>query len=554
MSALRMRFFRACPSLNRFSGKFLWLLMVVLVLLLLLPYLRSGYYGDDRWNLNFFGYAEFENKTFSQCIKDEILFWFRHGRIMWLAVLTTKWTVFPNLLIYRLYHVSLVLISVALGSLYFERITRTKNSKWVFALVLISLFQFREGQDPITSYAGLLQYVCIFGFLALILVERYRYEPSLLVGFSLSILLFCAISTYEVGFVFYSIAVLVLIVEKRYWLLLLNVLVLGCYLVSVALLRKNFETYVGIQPGFQIEKIAQTTYYQGISSIPLSYLFFGILEKRHAFVFFDWDIFVRAAIVSCFLYFCLVRLLLTVPSIRETRNFFQVAIYRRTIVLSLSSLLLLFVVPALLIGFSARYQTEVKIGIGYLPVYVSYFGVAGFLVYMLLLVKRVHWLQKLVIIVIAFVGGMHLYFNEIMRKRADFDVQASRRLMMGAIDSGIWNHVPQGALVVYEDCFFPYLYNKYFLYYETKRRFETKCGTRAEAAKEAMGRPLFFSTMDLKRGVFRLERLQGSLGGFLELVYLHGRAARRVEKFGASGRFAGREGMLLVSPWPADSR
>jgi hypothetical protein len=130
------------------------------------------------------------------------------------------------------------------------------------------------------------------------------------------------------------------------------------------------------------------------------------------------------------------------------------------------------VLPALLISLSPRWQHDLYWGVGYLPVYIEFFGVALIalaLVYWLIRAVRPVVVRRVVVVVIALaiavVGVVNFQNNRVMLQLDNAGWQYSRAAVETALDNGVASlSSPQDTLLTVEK--FPFA-TQGFVYFHT---------------------------------------------------------------------------------------
>jgi membrane protease YdiL (CAAX protease family) len=116
----------------------------------------------------------------------------------------------------------------------------------------------------------------------------------------------------------------------------------------------------------------------------------------------------------------------------------------------------LFLLPSLLLSSSPKYQHELTMGIGYLPVYVSYFGISLMIVAFLILVSNLvsrfdNRQFKSVIIIFSLIFSLILtlnYINDsVVVEKVNQEWLYPRALMESGLRNGIFEQVPPGSFL-----------------------------------------------------------------------------------------------------------
>lgn len=252
-------------------------------------------------------------------------------------------------------------------------------------LALVLLIQLRAFADPLLGFAGIMQLLLAQLLLTMVALEKYlaTRRPSWLVA---SVAIFTtSLVTYEISYIFVPIFLAMIYARRREWRA--SLAVLHPYLAVIVVLsafifglRYNVRMPHDFPYRFRLfpVEIVATSLTQATSALPLSYA----LLSPHRPYYFDgwravtrWENWLVAAWAAGMAWLLLDRL--RAGSIRTVSPK----------MLALVGLLTWFL-PGVPISVSPKYQSCVEVGIGYLPVYVQYIGVA------LLAVAGLLWLAR----------------------------------------------------------------------------------------------------------------------------------------------------------------
>ena len=339
------------------------------------PFLFNGYYTDNALNSQLPIKLDRLGVSVWQFMYQATLDWIAYaGRFFPLTFLSCHgfYVLFPNLLLARGIHLLIVFSCLYFFSYLVYQWSRSR----ALALLMVPFFglvvECRSSFDPISGFPGLLQAVFLFGLGALYLQLKFirKIQMSLL-GAAL-FLLFCGLLTYEATLIFVPLFVILPWVrtkslKKTAWASLPYLVLTALYLGFCLYLRtKKSNQYDAIQAVFHSRPFLNTFWMQAASALPLSrfyYLapgtFMGILkESLHS--------------VSTYLA-VLSGMILTYLGIEKARleNTKEVRVRADLVVLGIC----LWLFPSALIGLSKKWQESLSPGEGYLPLFISYFGV-----------------------------------------------------------------------------------------------------------------------------------------------------------------------------------
>ena len=341
---------------------------------------KIAYNGDDVINSYVNGALLGHNRTIrthTNIIRD---IWFGNGRFFPLSFYATPlFSTFSTLFSYRLFLVVLNLLVIGAFARLVALLTRDRIAV-ILSVTLFPIFlQLRYYHDPVVSFHGLLQFVALFLFLAMIFqIQGIQKRKNILLILSAVFYLVC-LMLYEISLTFIVIFVLLAILFKGNRFRVRNILfhfaALGIVLAVTFYLRSTATaSYGGTTLSLDIVPALRTFGIQLLAAIPLlnslgslRSLFSGdYFRPYHIFLFGSLAI----AVLSSFIIMA-----------KRSENQSNSSIGEENINLRQKSTLRLFLVglalwmlPATLIAVSERYQNELRPGLGYLPVYIQIFG------------------------------------------------------------------------------------------------------------------------------------------------------------------------------------
>ena len=347
---------------------------------ILFPVLQSGYSGDDQMNSLNPSVAKFNGISLSSLTWADFRHWVtEQGRFYPGAFYANYvWSVFSQVIYYKIF----VLFNVCLNIILFYVLLRVlgfrKATSMLFCLSALGMLQLRLYHDAVLSFACLLLVLTTYLFSSLILFIKYldSRKVSLLV---LSLILFlCALLTYEVAYLFCIIFAAVAVNKLREWKLgaklAIPYFLLSGIIILVSLYLRSLtgvitERYTVSNNALDILK---TYYFQLVASLPMSYYSINprnIFSQKILNVIRNvqaQDIVVALSLTGSLIYVWI-------------KGAFGGQKKLTAIVGAL-----LFFLPNMLTSVSITIQKDMFWGVGYLPIYLSYFGaiiciVSGFL-------------------------------------------------------------------------------------------------------------------------------------------------------------------------------
>jgi len=359
---------------------------VIMAVISLSPMLKSGYISDDSLNSLTKGYLLDTHQTLPEMTYYHINAWVHNeGRFFPLAWYGySLFSVIDNLFLYKIS----ILIVVIINILIFGYFIKTVTNSWSVTLLSILLpplfFQYRLYHDPILSFSWLQQIVFLYTFVSLILLVYYLQNGKRFFLILSSFVYLLSLLTYEITYPFFIFHFLIIYfygTSKKY---IDNVIILLPFILLSflsAMVSMSLRVYCGIPlsggtstyvPNFEIKTYFITLMKQTYAAFPLSY--FSVDPDLIFQTSFDyltnylsiWHILIGVG------YFSLFFLALNNLNLKKLDE----KCIRGLLFLGFSLLIL----PGALMSLSPKYQNELSWGIGYLPVYHSYFGLAMILI------------------------------------------------------------------------------------------------------------------------------------------------------------------------------
>jgi hypothetical protein len=361
-----------------------WVILILVCtvnLASLLPILKTPWSGDDHWYYSpVRGLAQLENKNAIEVTWDDLVGAIRGGR--WFPMQSYRVLVFYYMdrIVYKATILIFVLMNVAVLGYFIYEIT---YDEWLslLAMVLSPLFfqLFRNYHDPLTSYHFVEQVEVLFILMSLLFFLRFlRGRRSLFLIGSLACYTVCLL-VYEVSLVFCMLHALtaykhfgtghardVARASLPFFLLaIFNVV------ITIVIRVVHNPQYGGILPSLDIVAVLRALSHQLYAPLPLT-TFFSHPEAywppwQYATNCWGGDVLVLAIVWTVLCYLTCRMCISTAEDAGGVRA-------KDLTIIGLG----LWFLPAPLIAMSAKYQEEllgVGMGVGYMPVYISYFGV-----------------------------------------------------------------------------------------------------------------------------------------------------------------------------------
>lgn len=338
------------------------ILLIVFCLIVSIPIYHAGFVSDDNLNSLLRGSVQLFHGSLWDYIKYDISIWLAYGRFFPLNVLSSDavFYLFPHIHDYQLVRITFVWLSVAAFSWLLNVITKNIKASLLIFILFPLCWSIRFYSDPLISYAIFLPLLAIFTAIAVGSYIKYT-EQEKLSWLILSIIMYgCALATYELGVIVLVLITTVALIESPRKLLPLRFHFYLTFFYIVINIRLHHQQHV-IYNGISIKLSAlmfKAFLYQASAALPLSYYLFAHLPTMQFHI----------TVITSILFLLgtlIIRLLLQNLSITKSAC-------KLLLILGL----LLWLMPAALIAINAKYQLLVRAGIGYILVYIQYFGMA----------------------------------------------------------------------------------------------------------------------------------------------------------------------------------
>lgn len=432
---------------KNFLKRILSIISIIFCLLVaiypLLQIRHTGFYFDDMYNSQTNGYLKYNNISNFEHTKTIATNWFEHGRIipgifygysLWIGP-------FKSLSIYKTILIIANLISIILFGFILKKITKSNNVFWLSLIVIPIFFQFREYPDPTTSFGLLLQLIWVKFSLSIIFFIKYL-EENKEKYFWISITLYTTmlLMFYEITYILFPIIILISFIQKKdikyifkksfpYVLLsILFVLISFCVLT----ISKTNTHYPGSTINLNFDLIFSTLIKQIYSSFPGTYFFYN----QTPFKFIN-----KLDYFYVFSIFTVTFILLIKTKIKKIENLFVLGF-------------LLLVIPAIPIAFSLKYQQELRFGIGYLPVFIQFFGLFCILISIFLLIPKLKnklikiTLIGLISIMVGYFAFINIENNKVVTEDLNNFYKYPRYLLEQGIRSDLLKEIKENSTLI----------------------------------------------------------------------------------------------------------
>jgi hypothetical protein len=268
---------------------------------------------------------------------------------------------------------TLVLVNILLYGALVKSISRTTSLAMMAMLLPALFFQFRQYHEPILSYYGLMQLeaalilASLLIFVKYLQTERWQWLALSVLLYALNLLLYEALY-----FLFVAHAILAVhswgSIRSRKVLNALApfLLITTLNLLIVVTIRSLFSVqYEGSRLSMDPFMWAITFAKQAFAAVPLSYVWTRGEFLDDVASLFSKPRLLITWVLGALLFGHVMRRLSQESSAATNFHFIK----------CLGALgIVIWLMPGVLVSASSKYQSELKWGTGYLPVYVSYFG------------------------------------------------------------------------------------------------------------------------------------------------------------------------------------
>ncbi|MFH0960735.1 MAG: hypothetical protein V1897_18780 [Pseudomonadota bacterium] len=434
-------------------------LAIVVNVINLLPVIQSPFLGDDAWRESCIsGVALLTNTSLGEISWSVTKDFIRDGR--WYPLVIYYYAAFYYLdrAYYKAAEIVLIIVNIVLFGYLVQLVTGRKVFFLITLLVAPLFFQFRFYHDPILSYYYLMQLEFLFLVSSLIFFILFIRNFRRL-NLVLSIVFFAiALLIYEAFYSFCAMYPLVAYTQlgasRKKLIIWLSAPFFLLVLANVGItlfIRTHFHTsYEGTTLSLQFGPWFMAFLKQVFAAVPLSYFFSSGWHDQildYVLVHFLNQIVVILALWTVLWLFV-----------------WDYAVRRESYVsrkdaISLGIMGLGFwILPAVIVTLSAKYQRELKWGLGYLPVYVSGFGLMMILLMALVfmdsaLKKMTRFFRRSLVIASAVVGGtligVNFISNNIVVQGYNDAEHYHRSLMEQALDAGLMKGVEDASFIVF---------------------------------------------------------------------------------------------------------
>lgn len=424
--------------------------------------IHSGYFWDDAVNSTLYLAEKRDAVSVWRHVSNFMRKYLVLGRINVLSFYYYFFFYIENVSVYKI----LIIISILVNQLIFRNVLLEYKLPLPYAragmLIIPLLLQTRIYQDPVSGFYSLMQVLTAEMLLCALLLSRWMRSGKVR-DLLLCLLLFTAgLMTYEVCFPFLLMICLLIWARRgsfrravRDSLPFVGVTVL--LLVGIYLVRTNFvtkRTYSGVSFSLNAEKILSTAWKQFTAAFPLSFYtaagqgsVLGKVYPAESFMNYDFVSFLKSVRITDILIVCvglyLIMLIAKRASVEQTQDHRSFC--------SAELLILGFsfaVLPIITVAMSERYQGQLIPGLGYLPVYMQYYGIAVLILWLIVKIKITDGVKAFGLSAFLLILLLNLQNNRAVTEIMNRSFYGPRNAGEAALKGGILDFLRQDSVLV----------------------------------------------------------------------------------------------------------
>ncbi|MBQ6510206.1 MAG: hypothetical protein IJI07_12090 [Flexilinea sp.] len=418
--------------------------------------IRSGYFWDDAVNSTAYLAEKKDSVPTLRHVLDFMGEYLKLGRINVLSVYYYFFFYIENVSVYKV----LIILTILADQLIFRKVLTEFGvplSGARLGMLLIPLMlQTRAYQDPVSGFYSLMQVLTAELLLCVYFLSRWLRTGK---GRELALSLLCfalGLLTYEVCFPFLLMICLLIRVRRGSFrravrdslpFIGLTVLLLAAG-AAVRMTAVMQIEYAGVAFSLEPERILRAFFRQLTAGLPLSFYSAGyqatVLDKHYpaaAVMNYDLGSFLRSVDLTDLLILAAALFLIRRSETGEREDRSKPA---ELAVLGSSFAIL----PTLTVALSQRYQGQLMAGLGYLPVYIQYYGIAVLFLSLTLYLKRNTVVRALCLSAFAVILLLNLQNNRAVTEIMNRSFYDPRNAGEAALRGGILDFLPEDAVLV----------------------------------------------------------------------------------------------------------
>ena len=432
---------------NKIKDKLFIISIIFIIFYYFLPLLQSGLIGDDTYNTQIRGRLFYEDiNIFNYYIHEAKAWYWNNGRFYPLSLLMYFFFyVINEPVIIKSFYFALIIFKII------NYLTSSKKLSLFFCFLIATSIQLRLWHDPVLSFHGLMQTLLLFFLISIyyflksetIIIKNNNQRISLF-------FYFLSLITYEISYCFIGLyflldyfktkSIKVSLVNIKNYIYLFTIILLIVSIAKIKIFITQEASYPLIAENFDFFNIIKALYVQFFSSLNLSYTAGHIYMNGYSYLkdnIFIYDIFF---IIITFIVF---QKLLIISKIKNLKKIALISLW-------------LWFPPALLVSLSGHQEELIKFGlpaVGYLPIYLQYFGtiITLYLIFNFLVLKLKkfdYFLRYAAIFVLTISAYIHTLTNREVVKYIDNNFQIERNNLKLALENGLLNELNDGDLII----------------------------------------------------------------------------------------------------------
>ena len=454
------------PALQRFFHNYgIEALILLLTAASLSMLIRSGYYWDDAVNSTAYLAEKKDAIPTLTHVLDFMRKYLELGRINILSIYYYFYFYIENVSLYK----ALIILTILIDQLIFRQVLMEFGVPRSFArlgmLLMPLLLQTRVYQDPVSGFYSLMQVLTAEMLLCALFLHRWLVSGKR--GcFWLSLAAFAVgLLTYEVCFPFLVMICVLIWAQRKNFLRAVRdslpfVGLTVLMLAAVFLVRNIFfrVEYPGVAFSLEPARVLRAALTQLAAGLPLSFYSAGypaaVLGNAYptaAFMNYDFLSFLKDIRLTDLLILLGFIFIIKKISSHGTPQSTSDDPHASFFPLHSSLLILGFsfaVLPMVTVAMSERYQGQLMPGLGYLPVYMQYYGIAILILCLTLSLKPSVGKRALCLSAFSVVLLLNLQNNRAVTEIMNRSFYEPRNAGEAALHGGILDFLPEDAVLI----------------------------------------------------------------------------------------------------------
>ncbi len=468
-----MKFDKLINKINKdYPIASIFVICILFITLILMPVLFTGYTFDDSHDTLIKGFLIEANDNIIHFNFVQILGWFSGlGRFIPLQFYFYPYfDLIYNIYLYKITIITLTIIDICLFCFLIYLITGLKSLSVLPILLIPAFFQMRLYHDPLSGAHFLMPLIFLDIILSIIFLI-FHLKTKKIRYLVYSILLFgTSTITYEIVYPFVILYLLIIIsygykneiskfkIAILSFISMFSLTLLIPYMLQMyfGLLKSGYQD-PNYRPNIDIFTAFTAFIKQTIAALPLSYYIF---DPNQIFreTTLNISTFISVSIILITLLWLSISKSITKLVIFDQKNIGHSINNVKLILLSIGISFLFF--PSILIALSVKYQNELLFGIGYIPVFFSYFGIVSLIILFIYILydkykkHNIHYIIKtvhIISLIFLLLTIFTYYTNWITIRESNDEWLYPRNLMEDGIKNGLLDIVPKDSIFIIDN-------------------------------------------------------------------------------------------------------